>query len=69
MEAAATVQKLILSMNSDKHLFERPVGNSMDCDEQDIIANNQLVLHVRKHTHTHRVNHQSSSDVTKSVVH
>ena len=58
-----------LSMNSDKRLFKQPVGNSMDCDEQDISANNQLVLHARTHkyAYTHRVNHQSSSDVTKSA--
>jgi len=51
-------------MNSDKRLFKQPVGNSMDCDEQDISANNQLVLHARTHTNT--LNHQSSSDASKS---
>jgi hypothetical protein len=49
----ATVKKLRLSMNSDKRLFKQPVGNSMDCDVQDISANNQLVLHARTHKYTY----------------
>jgi len=64
MEAAIFTKTL--STNSDKRFFKQPVGNSMDCDEQDISANNQLVLHARTRTHTHTVNHQASSDVSKS---
>ena len=40
-------------MNSDKRLFKQPLGNSMDCDVQDISANNQLVLHARTHKYTY----------------
>jgi len=63
MEALTDI-KPCLSMNSDKRLFKLPVGNSMDCGEQDISANNQLVLHA--HTRTNTLNHQSSSDASKS---
>jgi len=55
-------------MNSDKRFFKQPVGNSTDCDEQDLVQTTSWsCTDARTHTDTNTVSHHSSSDVSNPV--